>query len=149
MSMIYWFTGQPGAGKTTLAKELAKYLQSNQKGIHHIDGDDLRDIFKNKDYSEAGRRKNIELAQNIAKFLSIKNNDVIVSLVSPFKDQRDDFKKDMVNVVEIYVHTTEERGREGFHVSDYQQPTDKFINIDTTGKRVDESFIELIKIIDL
>ena len=72
MSMIYWFTGQPGAGKTTLAKELVKYLQSNQKGIHHIDGDDLRDIFKNKDYSEAGRRKNIELAQNIAKFLSIK-----------------------------------------------------------------------------
>ena len=149
MSMIYWFTGQPGAGKTTLAKELVKYLQSNQKGIHHIDGDDLRDIFKNKDYSEAGRRKNIELAQNIAKFLSIKNNDVIVSLVSPFKDQRDDFKKDMLNVVEIYVHTTEERGREGFHVSDYQQPTDNFINIDTTGKRVDESFIELIKIIDL
>ena len=147
--MIYWFTGQPGAGKTTLAKELVKYLQSNQKGIHHIDGDDLRDIFKNKDYSEAGRRKNIELAQNIAKFLSIKNNDVIVSLVSPFKDQRDDFKKDMLNVVEIYVHTTEERGREGFHVSDYQQPTDKFISIDTTGKRVDESFIELIKIIDL
>ena len=147
--MIYWFTGQPGAGKTTLAKELVKYLQSNQKGIHHIDGDDLRDIFKNKDYSEAGRRKNIELAQNIAKFLSIKNNDVIVSLVSPFKDQRDNFKKDMLNVVEIYVHTTEERGREGFHVSDYQQPTDNFINIDTTGKRVDESFIELIKIIDL
>ena len=147
--MIYWFTGQPGAGKTTLAKELVKYLQSNQKGVHHIDGDDLRDIFKNKDYSEAGRRKNIELAQNIAKFLSIKNNDVIVSLVSPFKDQRDDFKKDMLNVVEIYVHTTEERGREGFHVSDYQQPTDNFINIDTTGKRVDESFIELIKIIDL
>ena len=147
--MIYWFTGQPGAGKTTLAKELVKYLQSNQKGIHHIDGDDLRDIFKNKDYSEAGRRKNIELAQNIAKFLSIKNNDVIVSLVSPFKDQRDNFKKDMLNVVEIYVHTTEERGREGFHVSDYQQPTDNFINIDTTSKRVDESFIELIKIIDL
>lgn len=149
MSMIYWFTGQPGAGKTTLAKELVKYLQSSQRNVHHIDGDDLRDIFKNKDYSEAGRRKNIELAQNIAKFLSIKNNDVIVSLVSPFKDQRDDFKKDMLNVVEIYVHTTEERGREGFHVSDYQQPTDKFIDIDTTGKRVDESFIELIKIIDL
>ena len=141
--------GLPGAGKTTLAKELVKYLQSNQKGIHHIDGDDLRDIFKNKDYSEAGRRKNIELAQNIAKFLSIKNNDVIVSLVSPFKDQRDEFKKNMLNVVEIYVHTTEERGREGFHVSDYQQPTDNFINIDTTSKRVDESFIELIKIIDL
>ena len=45
--MIYWLTGQPGAGKTTLAKYLVEYFPKDK--VIHIDGDDLRDIFKNKD----------------------------------------------------------------------------------------------------
>ena len=48
--MIYWFTGQPGAGKTTLSKHLISYLENTEKVIH-IDGDDLRLIFENKDFS--------------------------------------------------------------------------------------------------
>ena len=51
--MIYWFTGQPGAGKTVLANALKQQLENT----FHIDGDDLRDIFDNKDYSEAGTKK--------------------------------------------------------------------------------------------
>lgn len=145
--MIYWFTGQPAAGKTTLAKHLLSYLSNTEKVIH-IDGDDLRDIFKNKDYSETGRRRNIERAQDIARFMNEKGYSVVVSLVSPYKDQRDEFKSEN-NVVEIYVHTTEIRGRENFHVLDYDPPTENFIDIDTTNKGEDESFIDLIKLIDL
>ena len=144
--MIYWFTGQPGAGKTTMAKELITYL--NNPKVIHVDGDDLRDIFKNKDYSETGRRKNIERAQDIARFMNEKGYTVIVSLVSPYKDQREDFKKEN-NVIEILVKTDEIRGRESFHVKEYEEPTDNYIELDTTNKKVDESFIELIKYIDL
>ena len=57
--MIYWLTGQPGAGKTTLANNLKDYIP---KSIH-IDGDDMRELFDNKDYSKKGRMKNIELTQ--------------------------------------------------------------------------------------
>jgi adenylylsulfate kinase-like enzyme len=145
--MIYWFTGQPAAGKTTLAKHLISYFSNSERTIL-IDGDDLRDIFKNKDYSESGRRKNIERAQDIARFMNEKGYSVVVSLVSPYKDMRDKFKSEN-NVVEIYVHTTEIRGREEFHVSDYEPPTEDFIDIDTTDKRDDESFIELIKFMDI
>jgi adenylylsulfate kinase-like enzyme len=145
--MIYWFTGQPAAGKTTLAKHLISYLNNSDR-IVHIDGDDLRDIFQNKDYSESGRRKNIERAQDIARFLNEKGYSVIVSLVSPYKDMRDQFKSEN-SVIEIYVHTTETRGRENFHVNDYNPPTENFIDIDTTNKKIEESFIELIKMIDL
>lgn len=144
--MIYWFTGQPGAGKTTMAKELITYL--NNPKVVHVDGDDLRDIFKNKDYSENGRRKNIERAQDIARFMNEKGYTVIVSLVSPYKDQRETFKKEN-NVIEILVKTDEIRGRESFHVKEYEEPTDNYIELDTTNKKVDESFIELIKYIDL
>lgn len=145
--MIYWFTGQPAAGKTTLAKHLISYLSNTEKVVH-IDGDDLRDIFKNKDYSEIGRRKNIERAQDIARFMNEKGYTVVVSLVSPYKDMREDFKSSNT-IVEIYVHTTETRGREEFHVTNYEPPTENYIDINTTNKDESESFIELIKFIDL
>ena len=139
--MIIWLTGQPGSGKTTLAN----WLQASypNKGII-VDGDDIREIFDNKDYSEQGRRKNIELAQNIAKFIHKKGDVAIVSLVSPYKDQRDTFKSTMgKDLIEVYVHTTDIRGREQFHVENYQPPTEFFIDIDTTNRPEFETVQEL------
>jgi len=88
--MIIWFTGQPGSGKTTLAKEFISILD-HQKLIH-IDGDDLRDLMDNKDYSYLGRVSNIKLAQNLALFMESKGFTPVVSLVSPYKVQREEFK---------------------------------------------------------
>jgi adenylylsulfate kinase-like enzyme len=140
--MTYWLTGQPGAGKTTLAKKLLKYF--GHRNTFVIDGDDLRNIFDNKDYSENGRRKNIERAQDISLFLNGKGYTVLVALVSPYKNQRDSFKK-IADVVEIYVHTSEDRGRNGYHVYNYEPPTENFIDIDTTNKTETESFHEILK----
>ena len=89
--MIIWLTGQPGSGKTTICKRILW----EKPNFFHVDGDDLRDLFDNKDYTEIGRRKNIQLAQQIAEYLHNKGKNVIVSLVSPFKDQRDKFKEKM------------------------------------------------------
>jgi adenylylsulfate kinase len=139
--MIYWFTGQPAAGKTTLAKYLVEYFPKNT--VIHIDGDDLRDIFKNKDYSENGRRKNIERAQEIAHFMNEKGYTVVVSLVSPYKDLREDFKSKS-EVVEIYVHTTEDRGRNQYHVAEYEPPTENFIEVDTTSDDETDSYYKLL-----
>jgi adenylylsulfate kinase len=134
--MIIWLTGQPGSGKTTICKK----LQFQDQRLFHIDGDDLRDLFDNKDYSEKGRRKNIELAQQISQYLHNKGEDVVVSLVSPYKDQRDKFKQKMGdNMVEVYVHTTETRGRENFFVKEYGQPTENYLDIDTTNESVEDS----------
>jgi hypothetical protein len=48
------------------------------------------------------------------------------------------------NVTEIYVHTSEERGREKFHVQDYEKPTENFIDMDTTGCHPLESLALLV-----
>jgi adenylylsulfate kinase len=117
--------------------------------VFHIDGDDLRDLFDNKDYSEVGRRKNIELAQQISEYLHKKGKHLFVSLVSPYKDQRDKFKSKMGNnLIEVYVHTTEIRGRESFFVKDYEPPTENYIDIDTTNVSINDSaniILEFIK----
>ena len=135
--MIIWLTGQPGSGKTTICQEI---LRLRDYRVFHIDGDDLRDLFENKDYSETGRRKNIELAQQIAQYLHNKGKDVLVSLVSPYKDQRDKFKEKMEdNLVEVYIHTTDVRGRENFFVKEYEAPTEKYLSIDTTNESIEES----------
>ena len=142
--MIIWLTGQPGSGKTTLCRKMMLNMGSD---VFHIDGDDLRDLFENKDYSEVGRRKNIELAQQISEYLHNKGKHLFVSLVSPYKDQRDKFKSKMGNnLIEVYVHTTEIRGRESFFVQDYEPPTENYIDICTDNITIEEC---INKILDL
>jgi len=116
-----------------------------------VDGDDIREIFNNKDYSEAGRRKNVELAQHLAHFIHNKGGVALVSLVSPYKDQRDSFKELIgdEDIKEIYVHTTEERGREQFFVENYQPPTENFIDCDTTVDNEFQSYRKLLVKLDL
>jgi len=107
-------------------------------------GDDIREIFENKDYSEQGRRKNIELAQNIAHFLHNKKMNPVVCLVSPYIDQRENFKHKMgKDIVELYIHTNEIRGRESFHVAEYEKPLENFIDVDTTDKKVFDTLQEI------
>jgi hypothetical protein len=68
---------------------------------------------------------------------------VIVSLVSPFRDQREEFKVEMGDdLVEIYVHTNDIRGREKFHVN-YEEPLTFFIDCDTTDSSEYKTFLEL------
>ena len=119
--MIYWFTGQPGSGKTVLADLLKEQALPH---AYRIDGDEMRDLFENKDYSIKGRIANIDAAQKIAHYLHNQGKDVIVSLVSPYLDQREEFKKLLDwQINEIYVHYTDEiRGREEYHVLGYQAP---------------------------
>ena len=66
---IIWLTGQPGSGKTTLANELKNRIEKNSKDVMIVDGDDLRNITTNKDYSRKGRENNIRTAQKIAKLI--------------------------------------------------------------------------------
>jgi len=140
--MIYWFTGQPCAGKTTLAKMLEEHLPES---IYMIDGDDMRELFSNKDYSIKGRVENINTAQRIAHYLHNQGKDVIVALVSPYIDQREDFKKLLgSNIKEIYVHTSETRQRDHFKSSAYIAPQNNFIDIDTTKDTPEESLKKIL-----
>ena len=111
----------------------------------HIDGDDLRELFSNKDYSIKGRVENVGTAQRIAHYLHNQGKTVIVSLVSPYIDQREEFKALMgENLVEIYVHTEDKRGRENYFAKAYIAPKKNFIDIDTTKDNPHASFAKIL-----
>ena len=145
--MIYLFTGQPGSGKTTLAKKLQMWLQTDKanwrKSVFHIDGDQLRELFPNKDYSKEGREKNIQKAFDIARFLDDSGNDVVISLVSPYRELRENFKSEC-KVTEIYCHTKKMRGREDKFALDYEPPIEFYVDLDTSDS-TDETFKKLLK----
>ena len=145
--MIYLFTGQPGSGKTTLAKKLQMWLQTDKanwrKSVFHIDGDQLRELFPNTDYSKEGRYKNIQKAFDIAKYLDNVGNDVVISLVSPYRELREKFKSEC-KVQEVYCHTKKIRGREDKFALDYEPPIEFYVDLDTSDG-TDETFKKLLK----
>ena len=141
--MIYWFTGQPCAGKTVLADMLKEEHLPN---AFRIDGDDMRELFSNNDYSIKGRVENVATAQRIAHYLHNQGHDVIVSLVSPYIDQREDFKNLLGdNIKEIYVYTSDKRDRDQFKSIAYTPPQSNYISIDTT---IDTPIESLKKILE-
>lgn len=140
--MIYWFTGQPGAGKSTLAAALKVLLQARGFPSVHLDGEELRHITANRDFSRDGRIRNIRAGQKLAAMLSADGIVAAASFVSPYRDLREDFKQQH-DVAEIYVHASVPRGKEPFFADSYEPPLANFIDIDTTTASV-ESCLQAI-----
>lgn len=133
--MIIVLFGQPGSGKTTLSTKI--------EADFYIDGDHLRNMFKNKDYSKQGRINNLNRASDIATYLHYNGNDVVLSLVYPYKEARDYLNSLVPDVKWIYLYYKGERGRENFHVKDFDSIEENVISIDTTNQSIDDSLIEI------
>lgn len=129
--MIIVIFGQPGAGKTTIAQHLVK------ENFHHIDGDVLRDIFKNKDYSREGRIKNLNRASDIAVYMNSISSNVVLSFVYPYEEAREYLSKLTKGVKWVYLIYQEDRGRDQFKVADFELPhmddVDLIINTSITS----------------
>ena len=138
--MIIILTGQPNSGKTTLSLELVHRLHEMRKDVTAtiIDGDSLRTITKNVDYSKDGRRKNVQTAINLAINSDTTNDYTIVALVSPFRDLRESLKNNIDHVVkEVYLHSS--RLREGKMVDYYEHPLTNYLDVDTDKYTIETS----------
>lgn len=89
-SFVLWFTGYSGSGKSTLARNLEAFLFDLKIKTYVLDGDNIRHgICEDLGFSEADRKENIRRASEISKMFSDAGLVVIVSLISPYRADRD------------------------------------------------------------
>ena len=114
--MIYLLYGQPASGKTTLGKLLAEHLETQ----FVIDGDEFREMFTNNNYGKSGRKENIKNANAVATYLNKKDKNVIMCLVNPYQDLRDELKNNNQDeVIEVFLQSTRDL-RKQYHVKQFE-----------------------------
>ena len=86
--MIYWITGRSSSGKTVYAKRLKKQFKEYGMSVLHLDGDEVRDLTSNKDYSDEARMDHIMAVARFAAIAERQGFIVIISLLSPKKEWR-------------------------------------------------------------
>lgn len=169
--MIYWITGQPCEDKTKLVEVLFNFLQlrkgrstfpylrkasfpytkssiSVSKQTFLLDKNNPMDLALNPDCSKHLRFNSIVDAQKIALYLHNEDMDVVVDLVSPYREQRQIFKDLHKGYVkEIYVHNSKPTDTHSFKVIDFEPPLESFLDIDTTYDSSTESLEKIIQFI--
>jgi bifunctional enzyme CysN/CysC len=88
-SAVLWFTGLPGAGKSTVANLVEAGLHA--RGIHTVllDGDNVRHgLNKDLGFTESDRVENIRRIGEVAKLMTEAGLIVLCSFISPFRAER-------------------------------------------------------------
>lgn len=136
--MIILLFGQPASGKTTLSLEL---LKSNK--FIHIDGDEWRDVTKNKDYSKDGRMVNLKGAFDMALYLERKGYDCLLSFVTPFDTLRNYLSENGREVRQVYLTYNSDRGRNDYFATEFEPPSRGYLHLDTSELSINECLIKI------
>lgn len=161
-SLVIWFTGLSGSGKSTIADQLQYRLFEEGIKTYMLDGDNVR-MGLNKDlgFDDAGRVENIRRIAEVARLFVDAGVVVITSFISPFIADRQQ-ARDLVGAsdfIEVHVdcplEVCEERDVKGLYArarkgeipnftgidSPYEEPVDPEVRI-STHKNSIETCIE-------
>jgi adenylyl-sulfate kinase len=160
-----WFTGLSGAGKTTIADAIEPLLR--ERGItklEKLDGDVVRThLSKGLGFSKEDRDTNIRRIGWVAEVLTRNGVCVLASAISPYRDIRDEVRKNVGNFVEVYVSCSLEeltrRDVKGLYekaikgeiknftgVSDpYEAPDNPDVQVDSEKEDLAESVAKVMK----
>ena len=91
--------GLPGAGKTTLANELAKLIETKR-----LNADEIRRAANDWDFSEEARKRQSKRMSDAALKLKNEGNNVIADFICPTPEARKIFPADYI----VWVDTIKE-----------------------------------------
>lgn len=162
---VIWLTGLSGSGKTTIADKLVAAL--NEKNIKSVklDGDEIRNAIKLHGFDEDSRKKHNLNVGYIASLFEKQGNIVIVSLISPYRDVRDEVRTMCQRFLEVYLSTDLDtciaRDPKGLYqkaiageIKDftgisapYEAPLNPELNINTATLDVDKSVSKIMALL--
>jgi adenylyl-sulfate kinase len=159
-----WFTGLPGAGKSTLARALASELTTAGGRVEILDGDEVRQtLSKGLGFSRADRETNMQRIGYVARLLARNGVGVLVAAIAPYREAREAIRRAQeAPFVEVYVECAMEelirRDPKGLYaqarrgelagltgVSDlYEPPLTPDIHVHTDRETVDQSVAAIV-----
>jgi len=158
-----WFTGLPGAGKSTLARLLEGKLRQLGLQVEILDGDEVRKrLTKGLGFTREDREENIRRIAYVANLLSKVGAVAIVAAISPYAQSRDEVRSEIENFVEVFVkcslETCIERDPKGLYakaqrgeishftgISDpYEEPKNPEIIVETDQEQPDECLMKIL-----
>ncbi len=106
---VIWLTGVSGVGKTTLAEGLKKYYETKGQAVEILDGDEIRKtLSKDLGFSPEDRKEHNRRVIFIAKILAKNGVVTIVPLISPYRETRDNARKELPKFFEVWVKASQE-----------------------------------------
>jgi len=147
-----WFTGLPGAGKTTIASALELRLLERGRSAYLLDGDNLRrGICSDLGFTRADRDRNVKRVGEIARLLADAGTVAVVALVSPYEATRREVRElhraDGLPFLEVFVNTPldvcAERDPKGMYAQANAGQLDHFTGIDDPYEPPSSPDIEL------
>jgi len=100
---LYWVTGLSGAGKTTVGTLLYEHLRARGAAVVLLDGDALRAVSGNTDYSGAGRDQMAYQNMRLFKLLTDQGIDVVACVIGMREAYRQWNRDNIPNYREIYL----------------------------------------------
>lgn len=167
-SVMVWFTGLSGSGKSTVAVALERALQERGLLCRVLDGDNIRSgINNNLGFSAEDRVENIRRIAEVCKLFIDTGVITIAAFISPTNDLRE-LASSIIgedNFLEIYVNTPieecERRDVKGLYAkarkgdikdftgisAPFEAPVHPALTLDTSVLTVEESVNKLLDLI--
>lgn len=165
-SLVIWFTGLSGSGKSTIANLLEKSLFEHGIKTYSLDGDNIRrGLSKGLSFSREDRFENNRRIAEVARLFVDAGMVAITAFISPLKEDREQAREIIGDeyFVEIFVNTPlvvcEERDTKGFYKkarageienftgisAPYEAPENPDFEINTVEESAEEAVERLVR----
>lgn len=105
---VLWLTGEPAAGKTTLARALRQQLLAEGIPSVIIDSDELRAVLTpTPTYAESEREWVYGVIGHLARWLSGSGINVLIAATGNRQRYRDDLRHNVTRFAEVHVRSDE------------------------------------------